>query len=137
VPSCGICMVQVGSDVGVCVCVCACGVCVAGEFRDIASIAVQKGATELKGLVDGAVHTVGTLRSQKKNSLDTPFIAVPGVPRRRPSPAGALNAAVSELMTVQGFLHEIVEEKILGGLEVVRVSFGLLWTPSPQKWELL
>lgn len=98
--------------------------CVAGEFRDIASLAVQKGAIELKGLVDGAVHTAVTLRSQGENSLDTPFTAVPGLPRKGPSPAGALDAAMSEISTLQGFLQVLVEEQVFVGLAAARVSLG-------------
>eukprot|EP00884_Botryococcus_braunii_P018094 jgi/Botrbrau1/4969/Bobra.0122s0044.1 len=95
---------------------------IASEFRGIASLAVQKGAIELKGLVDGAVHTAVTLRSQGENSLDTPFTAVPGLPKQRPSPAGALDAAISEISTMQGFLQVLLEEQVFVGLAAARAD---------------
>lgn len=100
----------------------------------MATLAVQKGATDLSGLIGGAVNTAVSLTGHRENDLDTPFIPVPGCrQRKKTTPLATLSAAMSEISTVQGFLHAVLEEKIAVGLEVVRVSargpFPLSITP--------
>lgn len=94
----------------------------AGEFGSVATLAVQKGATDLTSIIGGAVNTAVSLRGHRDNNLDTPFIPVPGLQRRKTTPMATLSAAISEISTVQGFLQAVLEEKIALGLEIVRVS---------------